>query len=121
MKLACKKLDIPYGRYTEGGMIFHDTRHTFVSNLLENEVDLETTRDLAGLSRDMILRYAHTSAMSKRKAADVLDRISKNGSSSRSPDFQEGSVLYTKWFKGECLNSPISRVKFMTFGHKPDK
>jgi hypothetical protein len=74
MKLACKKLDIPYGRFTEGGIIFHDTRHTFVSNLLESEIDLETTRELAGLSRDMILRYAHSSPRSKRRAAAVIDR-----------------------------------------------
>lgn len=81
MRLACKKLGIPYGRYTEGGLIFHDTRHTFVSTMIENRVDLETARDLAGLSRDMILRYAHASPESKGRAAAVIDRWSGNGHS----------------------------------------
>jgi integrase len=49
LKLACEKLGIKYGRFTDGGLIFHDTRHTFVSSLLADDIDLETTRELAGL------------------------------------------------------------------------
>jgi integrase len=82
MKLACEKLDILYGRYTDGGLIFHDTRHTFVSEMLEEpDADLETVRDLAGLSRDMILRYAHASPQSRRRASAAIDRRSRNGHS----------------------------------------
>jgi hypothetical protein len=78
LKLACEKLGIKYGRFTDGGLIFHDTRHTFVTTLIEGGVDLETARDLAGLSRDMILRYAHATPESKKRAVEVLDRQSKN-------------------------------------------
>lgn len=35
--------------------------------------DIETTRDLAGLSREMVLRYAHSTPASKRRAAAVID------------------------------------------------
>ncbi|MGI8466919.1 MAG: hypothetical protein ACR2N3_00515 [Pyrinomonadaceae bacterium] len=76
LKRACAAQGIPYGRFTEGGLIFHDTRHTFVSGLLSGGIDLETTRELAGLSRDMILRYAHSSPAQKRKAVEVLNRKS---------------------------------------------
>ena len=74
LKLACGKLGIKYGRFTEGGLIFHDARHTFVSMLLEDDIDLETTRELAGLSREMVLRYAHSMPQAKRKAAMSLNK-----------------------------------------------
>jgi len=73
LKTACKKLSIPYGRFTDGGLIFHDTRHTFVTTLIENNTDIETARELSGLSREMILRYAHSSPEKKRRAIESLD------------------------------------------------
>lgn len=73
MKKACAKLGIPYGRFTSGGLTFHDSRQTFVSTLLGESVDLETTRELAGLSRDMILRYAHSSPENKRRAVSAIN------------------------------------------------
>jgi site-specific recombinase XerC len=83
LKLACEKLGIKYGRFTEGGLIFHDTRHTFVSMLLEDNNDLETTRELAGLSREMVLRYAHSMPQAKRNAAKSLNKKALNISSMR--------------------------------------
>jgi integrase len=74
LKLACEKLGIRYGRFTDGGLILHDARHTFVSMLLEDGIDLETTRELAGLSREMVLRYAHSMPQAKRKAAMSLNK-----------------------------------------------
>jgi integrase len=107
MKLACSKLDIPYGRFTDGGIIFHDTRHTFISTLLEEGVDLETTRDLAGLSRDMILRYAHSSPGSKRRAAAVIDRNADFG------DIQKQLLdLYEKVQKGTVDAAQFSAAIF---------
>lgn len=76
---ACELAGIPYGKYTEGGLVFHDARHTFVTNLIQEGVDLETVRELAGLSREMILRYAHSSPESKQKAAQIIDKWAKNG------------------------------------------
>lgn len=77
LELACGKLGIPYGRFTDGGLTFHDTRHTFVSRLVNAGIDIETVRELSGLSRDMILRYAHSSSEQKRRAVAVLDGKSK--------------------------------------------
>lgn len=74
LELACAKLGIRYGRFTEGGLTFHDTRHTFVSRLVKGGVDLETVRELSGLSMDMILHYAHSSIEQKRRAVDILNR-----------------------------------------------
>lgn len=73
LERACQKLSIPYGRYTSGGLTFHDTRHTFVTRLLAGGIDVETVRELSGLSRDMILRYAHSSEEQKRRAVAIID------------------------------------------------
>lgn len=83
LKLACEKLGIKYGRFTDGGLIFHDTRHTFVSSLLADDIDLETTRELAGLSREMVLRYAHSTPKAMRNAAKSLNKKALNISSMR--------------------------------------
>lgn len=73
LKRACSELEIPYGRFTSGGLIFHDTRHTFVTNILKAGADIETARELAGLSREMILKYAHSSAEQKKRAIRRLE------------------------------------------------
>jgi integrase len=88
LKLACEKLGIKYGRFTDGGLIFHDARHTFVSMLLADDIDLETTRELAGLSREMVLRYAHSSPQAMRNAAKVLNKKALN----ISPKSQEAAM-----------------------------
>jgi integrase len=116
MKLACKKLGIPYGRFTSGGLIFHDTRHTFVSELIDSGIDLETTRDLAGLSRDMILRYAHTSPEQKRRAAEAIDR--RNGFSDHQMKLED---LYDRVRSGQVTtNDFVAEIlEFWTkSGHK---
>ena len=109
LKLACEKLNIKYGRFTDGGLIFHDTRHTFVSTLLDGGADLETTRDLAGVSRDMILRYAHATPESRRKAMAILDRQTEAG-----PNIEKLSELFDKVCLGE-LKKPEFIAEIIMF------
>jgi Phage integrase family len=48
---------------------FHDTRHTFVTDLAESGAADEVIRDMAGhVSKDMLKHYSHT----KRRAVDGL-------------------------------------------------
>ncbi len=53
---------------------FHDTRHTFITNLAESgEAGDETIRDLAGhVSRQMLKHYSHIRMEAKRRAVGAL-------------------------------------------------
>jgi integrase len=55
---------------------FHDTRHTFASNLVMEGVDIMTVKELMGhKDLTMTLRYAHLAPNHKTKAILILDRI----------------------------------------------
>jgi integrase len=53
---------------------FHDTRHTFVTNLAESgEAGDEVIRDMAGhVSMDMLKHYSHIRTEAKRRAVNAL-------------------------------------------------
>jgi integrase len=55
---------------------FHDTRHTFITELAESgEAGDETIRDLAGhVSRQMLKHYSHIGMEAKRRAVGALNR-----------------------------------------------
>lgn len=75
--LAAEALKIPYGRATEGGFTFHDTRHTAVTAMLARGADLATVAELAGHSKGhMTMRYAHASAESRERALRSLEIFS---------------------------------------------
>jgi len=73
---ACEAADIPYGRATAGGLVFHDCRHTVITRLLQNGADLATVMDLVGhKSPSTTLRvYSHATANSKTQAIAGLAR-----------------------------------------------
>jgi integrase len=52
---------------------FHDTRHTFVTDLAESGAGDEIIRDMAGhVSKDMLKHYSHIRTEAKRKAVQSL-------------------------------------------------
>ena len=55
---------------------FHDTRHTFITDLAESgEAGDETIRDLAGhVSKQMLKHYSHIRMEAKRRAVDSLGK-----------------------------------------------
>jgi len=67
---ACRARDIPYGRDTAGGLVFHDCRHTVITRLLQNGADLATVMAIAGHKNPATtLRvYSHATAKSLAKA-----------------------------------------------------
>jgi len=55
---ACKKAEISYGQKTENGLIFHDLRHTFVTNMRRAGIDETVIMKITGHStREMFDRY----------------------------------------------------------------
>jgi len=78
LREACDACNIPYGRDTAGGLVFHDTRHTVITRLLQGGADLATVMDLAGHKNPATtLRvYSHATARSKAEAIERLaDRV----------------------------------------------
>jgi integrase len=45
---TCRRLGIPYGRHTEGGVVFHDTRHSAVTNLGASGTDEAAAMSITG-------------------------------------------------------------------------
>lgn len=79
LKEVCKKLKIPYGAKTVGGLVFHDTRHTFITILDQAMIDSSTTRAFSGHTRDaMMRRYSHATMESKTKAMRVIEKAFGN-------------------------------------------
>lgn len=67
---ASKQCKILYGQRVEGGWTVHDLRHTCLTNLLQQGVDLATVRDWAGHhSITETSKYVHATAESRRRAA----------------------------------------------------
>jgi integrase len=48
LQRTCALLGIPYGRHTEGGVVFHDTRHSAVTNLGASGTDEAAARSITG-------------------------------------------------------------------------
>jgi len=66
---SCEYLDIPYGAKVEGGLVLHDTRHTFVTAHDHAGTDRQTTRSFSGHSADgMADRYSHATFDSRKRA-----------------------------------------------------
>jgi integrase len=58
LKEACKKAGIHYGRFISGGFVFHDLRHTFVTNMRKAGMHDGVTMGITGHStEEMRKRY----------------------------------------------------------------
>ncbi|MDQ3748044.1 MAG: site-specific integrase [Acidobacteriota bacterium] len=69
---ACKANKIPYGRDTDDGIVFHTTRHSFVSRLMQ-VTDIATAQSYSGhQSNEQLLHYAHTNDESRKQAMAKL-------------------------------------------------
>jgi len=57
----------------EGGLRFHDLRHTFATRLVEKGVDLITVKNLLGHSTVKVTeRYTHPNQNLKKEAVEAL-------------------------------------------------
>lgn len=75
LKGVCEDLNIPYGRFIDGGFVAHDLRHNFGTEILR-ESDIETARELLGHSNiSQTATYIHTSADRLRDAVRKRDKI----------------------------------------------
>ncbi len=69
---ASRHCGIPYGQSVPGGWTVHDLRHTCLTHLLQNGVDLATVRDFAGHSTIAeTSKYVHATEKSKTNLAQA--------------------------------------------------
>lgn len=75
LKSACEKVGIPYGRNTDGGVTFHDIRHTFVTNMRRAGVHEKVLMEITGhMTREMQDRYDTVGSFEKSAAVDLMDK-----------------------------------------------
>ncbi|MEI7636225.1 MAG: tyrosine-type recombinase/integrase [Syntrophus sp. (in: bacteria)] len=76
---ACEKAEIPYGRGTKDGFVFHDTRHCFNTNMRKAGVPESVIMKITGHStREMFLRYDSVDSQDTRKAVDQMEGFLKS-------------------------------------------
>jgi integrase len=76
---ACKHAGIHYGRFKKGAFIFHDTRHTFNTNMRKAGVNQSVTMKMTGHSTsDMYERYNTVDEDDIRGAVDQMERFLEN-------------------------------------------
>ena len=89
LERACAEVGIPYGRRAKDGFVFHDLRHTFVTNCRRAGIDAITTMRMVGhSSRAMYDRYNTVTAEDAKEAFEKL-----NASIHRQQGVENGSLL----------------------------
>lgn len=79
LKDACKSVGVQYGRYTTGGIILHDARHTFTTKLQQVGIDLATIQSFTGHSdKEIVMRYSHARPESRKRAMQAIEAIETN-------------------------------------------
>ena len=79
LKNACVATDIPYGRSQKDGFVFHDTRHTFNTNMRKSGVPESVIMKITGHStREMFLRYDTVDSSDTRKAVEQMEGFLKS-------------------------------------------
>jgi integrase len=80
LRKACEACSIPYGRKVENGLVFHDTRHTVTTRMLEARVSAATVQEQMGWSdRTFVLYYSHATPESRDHAAEVREQLAHKG------------------------------------------
>jgi len=71
---ACREAKIPYGRYIQGGFIFHDLRHTFTTIARRAGVPRNVVMTITGhTANDMNFRYDTVDENDLLKAVDQIE------------------------------------------------
>jgi integrase len=71
---ACERAKVPFGQDLDGGIVFHDTRHTAASRMAQSGIDIKTIGKMLGHGDAfMTMRYLHSSADSELAGMNVLD------------------------------------------------
>jgi integrase len=79
LKKACNRVGIPYGQKLEDGFILHAARHTVTTRLVEAGLDFDTIGLITGhKAKELIAHYSHKHPASVARAAEALERMSKN-------------------------------------------
>lgn len=74
IKSACAKAGIKWGREEDGGFIFHDLRHTFITDMRRAGVDRNVTMAITGHAiKDMNQRYDVVEGWEKTRAIKGLE------------------------------------------------
>lgn len=74
LKAACARAGIVYGREVKGGLVFHDTRHTAATRMLQAGLDIKTVGAILGhRNAASTLGYTHATAESRARAIAALN------------------------------------------------
>lgn len=88
IRAACEHLGLAWGYRSRGGVVFHTTRHTAATAMLEEGWDVATVQSQMRWSdRHMLLNYGHATARSRRGAATALDKFAGAGGAEQVSDF----------------------------------
>jgi integrase len=80
MKSACEDAGLTWGRDEDGGLIFHDLRHTFITDMRRAGVPRTVTMAITGHAiRDMNERYDFVEDWEKLEAIKKLETYRKSG------------------------------------------
>ena len=102
--LACTELGITYGKFTSGGFVLHDARHTFSTILHHNLIDDKTSVEFTD-NPSAISNYQHSSNESKKRAMEIIEK--HFGSTSHKFDEKKLDALFDEVCAGK-----ISRAAF---------
>lgn len=71
---ACELAGVPYGWDAPDGVVFHDSRHTAATRMLQGGTDIKTVGSILGHSdKYMTMRYSHATAESRQAAVRLLE------------------------------------------------
>ena len=83
LKETCQSVGVEYGRYTTGGIILHDARHTFTTKLQQAGIDLATIQSFTGHSdKELVMRYSHARPESRERAMQAIEDLEADAPSS---------------------------------------